>query len=87
MARSYSRALDCLLPHIVEVKDSDGTIRSPGSKLYNDAMLKLKTKDPETGLTPVDVYIEKQAAWAEAQSEWDEAKVAAQGTYEHFIVL
>lgn len=38
----------------------------------------LTTKDPDTGLTPVDVYIEKQKAWGFAQSEWNAAKINAQ---------
>lgn len=37
----------------------------------------LTTPDPETGLTKVDVYIQKQAAWASSQDAWDKAKINA----------
>ena len=38
----------------------------------------LTTVDPATGLTPVDTYVEKQKLWANAQDEWDTAKMDAQ---------
>jgi len=38
----------------------------------------LTTVDEETGMTPVDSYIEKQEAWAQAQDAWDKAKIKAQ---------
>lgn len=31
-------------------------------------------------MTPVDVYIEKQDAWAESQATWDKAKQRAEAT-------
>ena len=37
----------------------------------------LTTNGANTGRTPVDVYIEKQTAWAEAQDLWDAAKIQA----------
>lgn len=53
-------------------------IRSPGEKSYDDAMKYLTTVDPASGLTPVDTYVEKQKLWANAQDEWDTAKLDAQ---------
>ena len=53
-------------------------IRSPGEKSYDDAMKYLTTVDPTSGLTPVDTYVEKQKLWANAQDEWDTAKLDAQ---------
>lgn len=38
----------------------------------------LTTIDPSTGQTPVDIYVEKQSAWADAQDAWDRAKIKAQ---------
>ena len=40
----------------------------------------LTTPDPATGKTPVQVYIEKQTAWAAAQDAWDTAKIKARRT-------
>lgn len=37
----------------------------------------LTTPDPESGLTKVDLYIQKQAAWANSQEAWDKAKINA----------
>jgi hypothetical protein len=37
----------------------------------------LTQKDPSTGLTPVEVYIQKQAAWAKSQDDWDAANIQA----------
>jgi hypothetical protein len=53
------------------------SIRSPGDKSYDDAMAYLTTKDTTTGKTPVEVYIEKQTAWAQAQDAWDAANIQA----------
>lgn len=41
----------------------------------------LTTVDPATGLTPVDTYVEKQKLWANAQDEWDTAKLDAQSMH------
>jgi hypothetical protein len=35
------------------------------------------TKKDENGKTPIDVYVEKQQLWADAQGEWDKAKLKA----------
>ena len=84
VARSYSRALDGLVPKKATVRSgesADGVInpiRSPGEPSYDLAMTYLTTIDPVTDQTPVEVYQEKQAAWADAQEEWDQAKLAAQ---------
>ena len=78
MARSYSRALDCLVPRKANVSTGQGggAIRSPGSQQYDDAMDYLTARD-DRGQTKVDVYIAKQAAWADSQNQWDEAKIQA----------
>jgi hypothetical protein len=34
--------------------------------------------DDNTGLTPIDVYVMKQSAWADSQDAWDKAKLKAQ---------
>ena len=80
VARSYSRALDCLVPRKATLIDGDeiNPIRSPGEPGYDAAMKYLKTVDPESGQTPVDIYMEKQSAWAKAQESWDKARIRAQ---------
>jgi len=40
-------------------------------------MTYLTSKDPNTGKTPVEVYIQKQTAWAKAQDAWDAANIQA----------
>lgn len=52
-------------------------LRSPGDPLYVKAMSYLTTHNPDTGLTPIDVYTRKQRKWAAAQDAWDLAKEAA----------
>jgi hypothetical protein len=52
-------------------------MRRPGQSDYEKAMATLKLRDPQTGLTPVEVYSIKQQKWANAQDAWDEAKIAA----------
>jgi hypothetical protein len=79
VSRSYSSALDYLVPKKATVSTLNN-IRSPGDKSYDDAMAYLTTKDPATGKTPVEVYIEKQTAWAAAQDAWDSAKIKARRT-------
>ncbi|KAL1844760.1 hypothetical protein VTK73DRAFT_1845 [Phialemonium thermophilum] len=79
VSRSYSRALDGLVPKKATVKSGGvNPIRSPGEAGYDAAMKYLTTVDPETGVTPVDTYVKKQSAWAEAQETWDKAKLQAQ---------
>ena len=80
VARSYSRALDFLVPKKATIKDGDeiNPIRSPGEKGYDAAMKYLTSIDPETDQNPVDVYMEKQSAWAKAQESWDKARIRAQ---------
>ncbi|KAI8955363.1 hypothetical protein F4801DRAFT_574538 [Xylaria longipes] len=80
VARSYSRALDGLVPKKATVRDGDALnpIRSPGEQSYDAAMTYLTTPLDTTGQTPVEIYIDKQAAWAEAQEDWDKAKIKAQ---------
>ncbi|KAH8678320.1 hypothetical protein BX600DRAFT_532153 [Xylariales sp. PMI_506] len=75
VTRSYSRALDGLIPKKAEI--ADGGIRSPGNKAYNTSMQYLTTRDPATGLTPVDVYNTKLRAWGDAQTAWQTAKIEA----------
>ena len=72
--------MDGLVPRRATVKDGDAInpIRSPGEKSYDAAMKYLTTINPATGQTPVDVYMEKQSAWADAQDAWDKAKIKAQ---------
>ncbi|KAK3985320.1 hypothetical protein QBC44DRAFT_405143 [Cladorrhinum sp. PSN332] len=78
VSRSYSRALDGLVPRQATVTSGGvNPIRSPGEKGYDDAMEYLTTRDEKTGLTPVDVYVEKQSLWTEAQEAWDKAKLRA----------
>jgi hypothetical protein len=48
-------------------------------------MAYLITKDPASGKTPVEVYIEKQTAWAAAQDAWDSAKIKARRTSPLYI--
>jgi len=56
-------------------------IRSPGNKAYDEAMAYLTKPDSHTGKTPVETYMEKQNAWAEAQDAWDAAKIKAKSWY------
>lgn len=79
VSRSYSRALDGLVPRQATVTSGGvNPIRSPGEKGYDDAMAYLTKRDEKTGLTPVDIYVEKQSLWTEAQEAWDKAKLRAQ---------
>ena len=55
-------------------------LRSPGDPLYVQAMSYLTSRDPNTGLTPIDVYTRKQRKWAAAQDAWDVAKDEALST-------
>ena len=68
VARSYSRALDGLVPKKATVRDGDpiNPIRSPGELGYDAAMSYLTTPINAAGETPVEIYIEKQSLWAEA---------------------
>ncbi|KAK0729464.1 hypothetical protein B0H67DRAFT_638077 [Lasiosphaeris hirsuta] len=89
VARSYARALDALVPfkasiHSLvgqdanEAEDDPLKILSPGSKLYDNAMAYLITPNQRFGnRTPLEIYTEKQRAWAEAANAWDEAKARA----------
>ncbi|KAI0534790.1 hypothetical protein GGR58DRAFT_504965 [Xylaria digitata] len=79
-ARSYSRALDGLVPKKATIRDGDpiNPIRSPGEPGYDAAMSYLTTPLSSTSETPVEIYIEKQSLWAEAQDAWDKAKIKAQ---------
>jgi hypothetical protein len=52
-------------------------MRRPGQSDYEKAMKFLVARDPQTGLTPVEIYSSKQQKWANAQDAWDEAKIAA----------
>ncbi len=76
MSRSYAAALDYLVAKKATVS-TNKQIRSPGNKAYDEAMAYLTKKGDQTGRTPVEVYVEKQKAWAEAQDAWDAAKILA----------
>lgn len=76
--RSYSRALDCLIPF-----QAPGTPGKPSqaSPDYLAAMDYLQKKD-QHGKCPIDYYVEKQTVWAQAQTDWDSAKEAAMASLE-----
>ncbi|KAG4291462.1 hypothetical protein FPRO06_03347 [Fusarium proliferatum] len=76
VARSYSRALDALLPAKATISSGNGA-RSPGESHYDAAMKFLRQRD-SNGKTAVDLYREKQQAWCQAQASWDKAKIQAQ---------
>ncbi|KAH8650430.1 hypothetical protein BGZ61DRAFT_545785 [Ilyonectria robusta] len=76
VARSYSRSLDALLPAKATISSADG-IRSPGNPNYDKAMNFLKTAAPGSTRTVVEVYRDKQMAWAKERSAWDTAKIDA----------
>ncbi|KAM6513149.1 hypothetical protein FALCPG4_015616 [Fusarium falciforme] len=76
VARSYSRSLDALLPAKATISSADG-IRSPGNPNYDKAMNFLKTTAPGSTRTVVEVYRDKQMAWAKERSAWDTAKIDA----------
>ncbi|KAF5636934.1 hypothetical protein F25303_8137 [Fusarium sp. NRRL 25303] len=76
VARSYSRALDALLPAKATISSGNGA-RSPGESHYDAAMKFLRQRD-SNGKTAVDLYREKQQAWCQAQAAWDKAKIQAQ---------
>ncbi|KAK6330551.1 hypothetical protein TWF718_002751 [Orbilia javanica] len=77
VAHSYSRALDTLVVKKATMK-SGNAIRAPGEATYDAAMSYLTKVDEKTKKTPIDVYIEKQKIWADAQSDWDTAKIEAE---------
>jgi hypothetical protein len=72
--------LDVLVAKKATLKTGEQEVRSPGNKEYNKAMAYLTTPVGDTGLTPVDIYIEKQSAWAESQATWDKAKQKTEAT-------
>jgi hypothetical protein len=76
VSRSYSRALDALVPRKATIS-TGSEIRSPGEAMYDEAMKYLTTPNPDTGLTPVEIYAEKQSKWASAQEKWDRARMDA----------
>ncbi|KAF5603989.1 hypothetical protein FPCIR_1050 [Fusarium pseudocircinatum] len=80
VARSYSCALDALLPAKATISSGEGA-RSPGESHYDAAMKFLRQKDAN-GKTAVDLYREKQQAWCQAQAAWDKAKIQAQANAE-----
>jgi hypothetical protein len=65
-----------LLPSKATISSVDG-IRSPGNKNYDDAMKFLKTTPPGSTQTVVEIYRDKQLAWAKERSAWDTAKIEA----------
>ncbi|KAG9505073.1 hypothetical protein J7337_002039 [Fusarium musae] len=77
VARSYTRSLDALLPVKATISGADA-IRSPGNKEYDDAMKFLKLTEPGSAKTIVEIYRDKQLAWAKEQSSWDTAKINAE---------
>ncbi|KAL1610520.1 hypothetical protein SLS60_002189 [Paraconiothyrium brasiliense] len=84
VARSYSRSLDALLPSKATISSVDG-IRSPGNKNYDDAMKFLKTTPPGSKQTVVEIYRDKQLAWAKQRSAWDTAKIEVAKRAEHLF--
>lgn len=46
----------------------------------------LTTVDTITKKTPIDIYVEKQTAWAEAQNDWDRAKIQAQRMFRPHVL-
>lgn len=76
VARSYSRSLDALLPKKATLSSSGG-IRSPGDKNYDEAWKFLSTKPPG-GYSIVEIYRNKQKAWGEERSAWDQARIQAE---------
>jgi hypothetical protein len=76
VARSYSRSLDGLLPAKATISSADG-IRSPGNDNYDKAMMFLQKTEPGAKKNIVEVYREKQLAWAKERSAWDTAKIEA----------
>jgi hypothetical protein len=46
----------------------------------------LTSVDPNTGRNPVEVYMEKQTAWAKAQDAWDQAKIQARSITEGYAL-
>ncbi|KAI0465830.1 hypothetical protein F4859DRAFT_527711 [Xylaria cf. heliscus] len=77
VSRSYDRALDVLVARKATVPGTQGNIRNPDDPEYKNAMDYLTTKQKDTNKTPVEIYIEKQRDWAEAQEAWDRAKIQA----------
>lgn len=80
VARSYSRVLDCLIARKIPENKDD---RTPGHEVYDKAIeyLTKTTGSSWASQTPVDTYIKKQADWAQAQSEWDDAKHKARSKH------
>ncbi|KAI8627421.1 hypothetical protein F5Y19DRAFT_477635 [Xylariaceae sp. FL1651] len=74
------RARNGLVLKKAKVRDGDpvNPIRSPGEAGYDSAMKYLTTPVEWSRQTPVEIYIEKQMAWADAQDAWDKAKIKAQ---------
>jgi hypothetical protein len=81
--------LDLLVPRKATVGSGKGAvdIRSPGDKIYDEAMDYLTKPDANTGMTPIDVYIEKQRQWAIAMEAWEQAKYKAKSKSTHQLLI
>ena len=63
--------------------DTSTQSKSQAAERYSSAMKYLTSKAPNSAKTVVDVYVEKQQAWTDSMKEWDAAKQAAHGRYQH----
>ncbi|KAF9773229.1 hypothetical protein IL306_009002 [Fusarium sp. DS 682] len=76
VSRSYSRAIDALIPASPTFSPNGGIPRH-GKMDYAKSMVFLKQQAPGTTKTIAEVYYEKEMKWAKLQQEWEEAKIKA----------
>lgn len=76
----YTKALNYLVP-----KSGSDTPKS-SSKEQEAALAYLTTINSKTGTTPVDDYVKRQQAWANAKMAWEEARSQAQGELAAFWI-
>ncbi|KAI1119698.1 hypothetical protein F5Y10DRAFT_273838 [Nemania abortiva] len=75
VARSYAAALDMLIPEDAPIDAADATSqKTVAAERYVGAMKYLTSSAPGSSRSVIDIYVEKQQAYAEAMSKWESAK-------------
>lgn len=75
VARSYSAALDMLIPEDAPIdSDKSTTSKTAAADRYVAAMNYLTRNAPKSSKSVIDVYVEKQEAYSEAMNNWEKAK-------------
>jgi hypothetical protein len=80
VARSYSAALDMLIPEDAPIDtDKTTTSKTAAAERYVAAMKYLTSVAPGSSKTVIDVYVEKQQAYSLSMDKWEAAKAKVRG--------